>query len=311
MIEILMATYNGDAYIREQLDSILSQSRQDWILTIRDDGSTDGTLDIINEYISFYPEKIRLLEDRSPSGSAMKNFIRLIKQAKGDYAMFADKDNVWNKDKVEKTYRLMKKLEEKYGRDKPLLVHTDLQVVDERLNPVHPSFNKLMKLPVKKGLNDVIIQNTIVGCTVMINDVLLSMAGRLSEDAPLLMHDHALAIMAGAYGRIAFLNGTTVCYRQHGNNQVGANEGRNKLAVIKRFKNGKSKFAYDMDKSYEQVGYILDTYGEEKLDLIYAQMLDGYRRLKKADSKEKKTFYKKYNIYKNGFIKKLVQIIWT
>lgn len=311
MIEILMATYNGDAYIREQLDSIMCQSRDDWRLTIRDDGSTDGTVDIINEYISFYPDKVRLLDDRTSSGSAMKNFIRLIKRAIGDYVMFADQDDVWNKDKVEKTYRLMKKMEAKYGTDKPLLIHTDMQVVDERLGLVSPSFCNLMKLPVKKGLNDVIIQNSIVGCTVMINDRLLDMAKQLSEDAPILMHDHALAIMAGAYGHIGFLNRPTMSYRQHAGNQVGASEGMDRMSVIRRFKQGKKAFAEDMNKSYEQVGYILDTFGEDRLDIAYDELLNGYRKLKDADSKEKRAFYKRYNVYKNSFLKKLVQIIWT
>lgn len=311
MIEILMATCNGDAYIRAQLDSILGQNIDGWKLTIRDDGSTDGTIDIINEYISFYPDKIRLLEDRTTSGSAMNNFIRLLKQATGDYIMFADQDDVWNKDKLEKTYRLMNELEAKHGEDKPLLVHTDLQVVDERGELISPSFIRLMKLPVKKGLNDIIIQNSVVGCTVMINAKLLNMAKLLDEDAPILMHDHALAIMSGAYGYIGFLNEPTVSYRQHGGNQVGAAEGISKLSVFKRFSKGREAFIADMDKSYAQVGYIVDTYGDDSLDNNTAEMLNGYRKLKTADSRVKKEFYKKYNIYKNSTLKKLVQIMWT
>lgn len=99
MIDILMATYNGEKYLRPQLDSILRQSNTDWRLIIRDDCSTDNTVQIIREYQQQYPDKFILVQADAPSGSAQNNFFQLIKywqqHGTADYVMFADQDDVW------------------------------------------------------------------------------------------------------------------------------------------------------------------------------------------------------------------------
>ncbi len=311
MIDILMATYNGDAHIRQQLDSIFAQSFTDWRLIIRDDGSTDGTLDIINEYMAFYPDKIKLIRDYMPTGSAKGNFLELIRASEGEYMAFADQDDVWHRDKLAKSYEAMKELELQYGAGVPLMVHTDLNVVDERLGQLAPSFTRLMKLPVKKHLRDIIIQNSVVGCTMIINRTLADMCGELRDVSRILMHDHAIAIMAYAYGHAAYIDAPLVDYRQHGDNQVGAKEGLALFSFVRRFKAGKKHFRDDMDASYEQVAYILECYGRDFVKPEYDAMLAGYARLGQAGTKGKREFYKKYKIYKHGFLKKLVQILWS
>ena len=114
MIDILMATYNGETYLREQIDSILRQSNTDWRLIIRDDCSTDSTVRIIQEYQAQYPDKFVLIQADTPSGSAQNNFFQLIRywQQHGgaEYVMFADQDDVWLRNKIQITLYNMKVL---------------------------------------------------------------------------------------------------------------------------------------------------------------------------------------------------------
>jgi glycosyltransferase involved in cell wall biosynthesis len=311
MIEILMATYNGKKYIEEQLESIIRQEGTEIILTVRDDGSTDGTARIVNEYAEKYPQLIRLISDGEATGSAKANFLRLIYQAAGDYVMFADQDDVWDRDKVEKTLDYMMRLEKKYGKDTPLLVHTDLRVVDENLNEIAPSFFDLMRLPKKKGLNDLLIQNSVVGCTVMINRKLLNMAKQALTTEHVLMHDHFLALVAAAYGHLGYADITPVAYRQHTGNQVGTGEYTHKLSVLRRLKKGREGFREDMESSYRQVQYMVELYGTAFTKSSYKEIICGYAGLLSATTAEKRRFYRKYNIYKNSPLKKLMQILWT
>ena len=124
-VAILMATYNGAQYLPVQLDSILNQDFEDWQLLISDDGSTDGTLNILADYQKRYPEKIRILEKEIPTGSAKKNFMFLTRQADDfPYVMYCDQDDFWRSEKVRVTLKKMKETES--GNTAiPCLVHTD------------------------------------------------------------------------------------------------------------------------------------------------------------------------------------------
>jgi glycosyltransferase involved in cell wall biosynthesis len=111
MVDILMATYNGEKYIRQQLDSILSQTYEQWLLYIRDDGSTDNTVEIINNYIKKYPDKIILINDEKKGLGAKLNFGETMKFSKNDYTMFVDQDDVWMNYKISKSLDIMEKQE--------------------------------------------------------------------------------------------------------------------------------------------------------------------------------------------------------
>ncbi len=145
-INILLSTYNGSKYLKEQLDSLLSQTYKDIEIIVRDDGSSDDTLDILKSY------DIKLLETKQNLG-AMGSFAELLSYAvansDSEYFMFCDQDDVWNSQKIEKTLEKMQGMEEKFG-DIPLLVHTDLEVVDEELNTINSSFMKYQNINPKK-----------------------------------------------------------------------------------------------------------------------------------------------------------------
>jgi len=145
MITILLAAYNGEAYLREQLDSILHQTYTDWVLYISDDASRDATPQIIADYAARCPKQIIPLQFDTPSGSAEANFFRMLTAVSGDYIALCDQDDVWLPHKLETTLHALQALEERHGIHTPILIHSDLKVVDQNLNILNESFFCLPK----------------------------------------------------------------------------------------------------------------------------------------------------------------------
>ena len=153
------------------------------------------------------------------------NFAKLLEHAPGKYIMFCDQDDVWLPEKIEMTMQKMKEMEERYGGDTPLLVHTDAKVVDENLQVVAPSYWQYQKVdPSELSLNRLLVQNQVTGCTMMVNRALLDRALPVPLDAR--MHDWWLALTAVAFGKIGRVDEATLLYRQHGTNDSGAQEVR-------------------------------------------------------------------------------------
>jgi glycosyltransferase involved in cell wall biosynthesis len=220
-IEILLATYNGGKYLEEQIHSILNQTYQNWNLLIRDDGSKDNTVEIVQKYVNLYPDKIKLIMDGEKNLGPCGNFSRLLSHATANYIMFCDQDDVWKEDKVQISLENMINLENTAGRDTPLLVHTDLEVVDKELHTIASSMFQYQNLNSEfSSLNQLLVQNNVTGCTVMINKKLSEMAQPIPKGV--VMHDWWLALVAASFGEIGFINQSTIKYRQHGNNDVGA-----------------------------------------------------------------------------------------
>jgi len=139
MVSILMAVYNGEMYLQEQLNSIESQTVRDWNLIVRDDGSSDQTKEIIREFAGRVSQKVVLLDSDSDKHGPKYNFFALLNETQDSYIMFCDQDDVWKKDKIEKTVAKMQSIE-KNAPGTPVLVHTDLEVVDAKGNTISKSF---------------------------------------------------------------------------------------------------------------------------------------------------------------------------
>ncbi len=221
-IDILLATYNGAAYLAEQLDSLFAQTCQDWRLVVRDDGSTDATLEILERYLALHPGRIVLLPLDGNRLGASASFATLLERSESPYVMFCDQDDVWLPNKVELTFAAMRDLEQVHGGQMPLLVDTDLKVVDERLALLDESFWHFERIHPQRltKLSRVLMQNFVTGCTAMLNRPLASLAQPVSAKA--LMYDGWIALVATAFGKIAALSTPTVLYRQHGRNVAGA-----------------------------------------------------------------------------------------
>ncbi|MDV3426289.1 MAG: glycosyltransferase, partial [Bacillota bacterium] len=169
-VTILLATYNCEKFLRTQLDSIIYQTHTNWELIVSDDSSSDKTSDILNEYKLKYPEKIYILNNEKRFGNARDNFFHLLENCIGSYIMFCDHDDKWLPKKIELTLAKMLETEKKQPPHTPVLVHTDLNVVDGELNMIAPSLMKFQDIsPERIKLNNLLVQNVITGCTVMIN----------------------------------------------------------------------------------------------------------------------------------------------
>lgn len=230
-LAILMATYNGAKYVRQQLDSLLAQTCQNFAIFISDDGSSDETLKIVEQYANQYPKKIFILTDPVLHKGAAGRFFWLLEQTDASYYMFCDQDDVWLPDKIERTSAKMYETEKSHP-DIPIVVHTDLQVVDSNLKVIRPSLWKMMKLrpDLLSQANYIGINNGVTGCTMMINDRAKVQSLPLPPDAP--MHDYWIAYIVSKNGLVAYLSQTTILYRQHGSNTLGAQYTKLNLRVF-------------------------------------------------------------------------------
>lgn len=215
---IVMATYNGEKFLREQIESILENTCQDYELHICDDGSTDQTESIAREYQANYKGKI-FFHKNEKNLRVIKNFLVNVKKFDAKYYMFCDQDDVWLPYKIEHTLNFMKKVENG-AYDTPAVVFGDAKMVDGELKEYHPSFQRLNNLDTSKlDLCHLAMENKLIGCTVMFNRALWE---KLSDfPADIKMHDWWVALIGAAFGKVAFLDEPLLLYRQHGGNQVG------------------------------------------------------------------------------------------
>ncbi len=220
MIDILLATYNGEKYISEQIDSLLNQTYQNWILIVHDDGSSDNTIEILKKYVLKYPKKIILIEDGIKTRGAKNNFSHLLSFSTSKYIMFCDQDDVWLNDRIELFHKAMLESVKKYGNI-PIVVFSDLIVVDDKLNIINDSMIKYQRLnpEIAKSFEMLKCQNVITGCAMMVNKKALELSVPIPKDA--LMHDWWIGLMTAKYGKNIFLDTATILYRQHSNNTVG------------------------------------------------------------------------------------------
>lgn len=221
-IAILLSTYNGEKYIKEQIDSLLSQTYTNFEILVRDDGSADETIKVIKNFQNVYPEKIKILESHDKNLGSSKSFMTLLEYCNAEYIMFCDQDDVWLPEKIEWTLKKMHELEKLYGLNTPLLVFSDLTVVGEKLKTIDQSFWHYQKLNpnITTSWKKLLAQNVITGCTMMINKSVkkISLPFGLNE----MQHDHWIGVNVAKYGEIAHLSEQTILYRQHGKNVEGA-----------------------------------------------------------------------------------------
>lgn len=230
-VAVLLSLYNGEKYLEEQLASLLSQTYQNFIVVVRDDGSTDNSLKIVESAAESVPDKFHLVPKDSVNRGARDSFAFLIhyvldnKSLLGlDYAymMFCDQDDIWFNSKIEVQARAMFKAEE--GKfSVPVLVHSDLEVVSEQAKTIAPSLIRYQGLEIERNqFPNLVISNLVTGCTAMINESLAKKSLPIHGDA--IMHDWWLALIASAFGSLIYLDEPLIFYRQHGNNTIGAKE---------------------------------------------------------------------------------------
>ena len=291
-VDILLSTYNGEAFLESQFDSITSQSFADWHLIIRDDGSTDATAEMIRRFQASNPDRVSIIETHGENLGVIKSFDTLMHNSSADYVMFCDQDDVWLPPKIEQTLSAIQDAETAHGRQMPLLAHGDLTIVNEQSRPIAQSMWKYQHLGGQshKTLQRLLVQNHVAGCTVMINRALCDKVS-IPEEA--VMHDWYLAIAAVAMGRIVAIPKPLILYRQHASNAVGGK--RYSLAGL--CEKGVAEARRVLDASYLQAASFAEQYRSELSEEAIA-VLNEYAQLR-HDS----FWRKRSRIIRNGFWK--------
>lgn len=208
-VDILMATYNGEAYLSEQLDSLLNQTYKHWRLTIHDDGSTDRTLAIIRQYVA-QDSRITLLDDGVIGLGSAHNFLHLMERVEGEYYLCCDQDDIWLPEKIEKMLKIAQ------GFDGPAMVYCNAYLYAE--GKVLPRFST--QIHPSSLRNTLFFNSGIQGCAVLVNRALLDTLRPFPDKVA--MHDHLLTIGAVTFGTIRYLDEGLIWYRQHGLNVTGS-----------------------------------------------------------------------------------------
>lgn len=298
-VQILMATYNSERYISEQIESIIAQSYQDWQLIIRDDGSKDETCNIVRKYCAEYPDKIKWIQNQSDTHGCSANYFQLIQTAEAEYIMFCDHDDVWLPEKVELTLNKIQQMEDSFGKSCPLLVYTAMRHVDENLSALDES-NYLDVHETE--LNYHLVEGYVAGCTSILNRSLYKEIKQPSID---IYYDYWCALTASAIGKIGFLDQRTILYRQHGNNEIGAMQANTKRYIWILIKKCEKNYYHDY---FVQAEELIKCYGK----LVPAdkkKIIDAFLSMKNASVMKKISVTRQYHFWKSTRMRRIGQMV--
>lgn len=250
-VDIALALYNGAKYLPDFLESLHRQTFTDWRLVVRDDGSTDHSLELIKNWAKTYGHTVRIVEDQLGNLRVIGNFSACFEQTEALYVMPADQDDFWFPDKISNAVAEMKVLEKQHGASIPLASYCDLKVVDAQLRELHPSMLEMQgqgrrRLPT---LAQALAQNVAPGCAMIINRPLLSAALPIPKQVA--MHDWWLVLVALTMGQLSHIRTPGVAYRQHGSNQIGAQSGGWET-LMKRARGGRTEYLAWLHRSQMQ-----------------------------------------------------------
>ncbi len=251
------------------------------------------------------PGRLEWIDRGGPRRGACGNFAALLRQSAADYVMFCDQDDVWLPEKIAGTLARMTAAEAAMGRDTPLLVHTDLAVVDESLRPLGRSFWKYVHLDVRRdtAVQRLLMQNVVTGCTTMANRALVRKASPIPPEA--VMHDWWLALVAAAFGRIERVEDPTVLYRRHG--RTVSDPARRDLAgVVRRAPTffDRSHLLRNIEASGRQARALLERFGAS-LPAGSRAAVEAYAKLGQYGFLRRRWQLIRYGLCPSGWVRKL------
>ncbi len=230
---VLMSTYNGEKFLREQLDSLLRQTTRPSKILIRDDGSKDDTVCILEEYASKYPF-ISYYSGKN-KGPALSFWDLISNCEDADYYALCDQDDVWFEDKLERAVKML----EREDNGIPLLYCSRFTLTDRDLKPIDSDVSRLYSF---SDFPHSLIYHTAPGCTFVFNDAARKKIIRYdAERKYCIIHDSIIHKIAAMFGKVILDQTPHIYYRQHGNNEIGmsADPFRVFIGRVKRFINGK------------------------------------------------------------------------
>jgi len=273
LVSIAMATYNGEKYLEEQLDSIYAQTYKNIEVIVCDDKSSDQTIEILEKYkqkygLEYYINKQNL--------GYVKNFEKVVSLSTGEFIALSDQDDIWLPNKIEM-------LIEEIGDS--LLIHSDAYLVNESGKIISDSFSKSIKKRPMQTKIEYLFHNNVTGCTMMFHKKLLDYALPIPENFP--VHDWWFAIMASKYGNINYFKKNLIKYRQHSNNQIGGIKEKKGL----------------IGSTFINKGYCSDS----KLEFYnrWSRRMEVFTKISSFDTDEKKIVISLYEYYNDFCIKKI------
>ncbi len=291
-VQILLSTYNGEKWLDDLFTSLFEQSYQNWQLIVRDDGSCDKTIDIVKQWQQQYPNKIKLINDGKHLGSKL-SFNQLVEQATAPYLMFCDQDDVWHKTKIYLQMDVMKEKERIHKKSTPILVHSDMEIVNQQLKKQHSSFWKLRGFRLQQAKQDYLVQNVVSGNSCLFNRAAADLAFPIDHQA--MEHDRWLALCIAWFGVVQAVHLPLLKYRQHTDNQIGAFV--HKTNIKKSVKAWSTQAAYFLQRYHQQMPP-----HEQKTLLALANLY-------KTNWLKRRIILIKENIRKNGLLPNLALLL--
>ncbi len=295
---IIMAVYNGETYLSEQLSSIFENSYQDFFLHIYDDGSTDGTTTIIKKWQEKHPERIIYHKNRKNKG-VIQNFLQAAEELDADYYMFCDQDDFWLKHKIKDTLDYMQGLEDR-AKKLPVAVFGDARVTDAKLTIVSDSFQKQSRFHSEKtDLAHLLMENKLLGCTVMFNHALKERLG--SFPPQIRMHDWWIGLVASAFGTIGYLDEPLLLYRQHEKNIIGNTSHKSYVKNRLEHLGSQREVLY---QTCAQAEAFLEAY-HDSLNKEQRMLIHAFAALPETNWFLRRYYIIKYGFFKSGLIRNL------
>lgn len=284
-VDILLATYNGEQYLREQLDSIMCQTYSNFRLLISDDCSSDSTKEILEEYVE--KDKRIIVFSQEKNLGVVKNFEFLLKRVENKYFMFSDQDDIWNENKIEKSIKVIEETESD-------LIYSDLEVVDSSLNVTYSSYWKLKgfykKIVKYNNFESLYLNNFITGCTMLSKKELIEEFLPLPNTSKFVLHDYWIPLILSQKHKITYIEEPLIKYRQHKNNKVGSKKKTDELKSIDEIR----KLFIQVKKEHFTV-FIEneEKFIDDKIKKLNKQALEYYEMLEK-----KKNFnFRKWGLF--------------
>jgi glycosyltransferase involved in cell wall biosynthesis len=218
---VAMCTFNGAAHLQAQLESIATQSLPPDELLVCDDGSADGTIELVRRFAANAPFSVRILAGKDRLG-VVRNFEKALEHCTAPYVALCDQDDVWEPGRLQAGMRAMREAEAAAAHPRPILVHSDMRVVDASDAALDDSYFRRRGFRPRhtRPLRELVLQNYVTGCSSLVNRPLLDLA--LPFPSGISIHDWWLALIAAAVGDVVTLDEQTVRYRLHGTNVIGA-----------------------------------------------------------------------------------------
>lgn len=240
---IMMATYNGEKYIQDQIESLQNQTFTNWELYISDDNSTDGTLSLLKKLKAKEPRIKTIIKNKSRYHGSYANYFNIMNYVKNnctyfDYYFYCDQDDIWKRNKLEQEIIALKKIESKYSDSIPAFCYCDLLICDQNCKSTGDKMSNHIRTQfIDNPYNTFFKEQYVWGTTMAHNNAMwdLIYIGDLDQTKNLLTHDGYISRYAATYGKTAYISEPLVLYRRTGNNVSGTPGNYNNLsAIIKR-----------------------------------------------------------------------------